>query len=154
MCVAGRDSSCRERNNSRCRSWCFCFSGKSTISGFSISSSISPSYKETKLTIKNSTCIDSETTRMSCSKTFAKWYTLFRRSPPSSESSHFSQLNNQITSTDPLNYACGELHLFTARIKAFHVHRGHIAHQSGSHTDLVPGARLWRELLLETITTP
>ena len=42
MCVAGRDSSCLDRNNSRCRSWCLSFSGRSTISGFSISSSISP----------------------------------------------------------------------------------------------------------------
>lgn len=71
MCVAGRDSSCRERNNSRCRSWCFCFSGKSTISGFSISSSISPSHEETKL-IKNRESIDFEQVRTTCSKTFAK----------------------------------------------------------------------------------
>lgn len=40
--VAGSDSSCRERNSSRCRNWCLSFSGRSTISGFSISSSISP----------------------------------------------------------------------------------------------------------------
>lgn len=42
MCVAGRDSNCLERKSSLCLSWCFCFSGKSTISGFSISSSSSP----------------------------------------------------------------------------------------------------------------
>lgn len=42
MCVAGRDSNCLERKSSLCLSWCFCFSGRSTISGFSISSSSSP----------------------------------------------------------------------------------------------------------------
>lgn len=42
MCVAGKDSSWRDRKSSRCLSWCFCFSGRFTISGFSISSSSSP----------------------------------------------------------------------------------------------------------------
>lgn len=42
MCVAGRDSNCLERKSSLCLSWCFCFSGRSSISGFSISSSSSP----------------------------------------------------------------------------------------------------------------
>lgn len=42
MCVAGKDSSWRDRKSSLCLSWCFCFSGRSAISGFSISSSISP----------------------------------------------------------------------------------------------------------------
>lgn len=42
MWVAGRDSSCLERNSSRCLSWCLSFSGRSTISGFSTSSSTSP----------------------------------------------------------------------------------------------------------------
>lgn len=94
MCVAGRDSSCRERNNSRCRSWCFCFSGKSTISGFSISSSISPSYKETKLIIKNSVGTAPEPIRMSCFKIFVKQYTLLRLNLTSSETSYFRQVNN------------------------------------------------------------
>lgn len=44
MCVAGRDSSWRDRNSSLCLSWCFCFSGRSAISEFSISSSSSPGW--------------------------------------------------------------------------------------------------------------
>lgn len=46
MCVAGKDSSWRDRKSSLCRSWCFCFSGRSAISGFSISSSSSPGWQE------------------------------------------------------------------------------------------------------------
>lgn len=51
MCVAGRDSSCLERKSSLCLSWCFCFSGRSTISGFSISSSISPTSEKINMSI-------------------------------------------------------------------------------------------------------
>lgn len=48
MCVAGRDSNCLERKSSRCLSWCFCFSGRSIISEFSISSSSSPVVQKSK----------------------------------------------------------------------------------------------------------
>lgn len=48
MCVAGKDSSWRERKSSLCLSWCFCFSGRSRISGFSISSSSSPRWRKRK----------------------------------------------------------------------------------------------------------
>lgn len=48
MCVAGKDSSWRDRKSSLCLSWCFCFSGRSAISGFSISSSSSPGREKKK----------------------------------------------------------------------------------------------------------
>lgn len=55
MCVAGRDSNCLERKSSLCLSWCFCFSGRSTISGFSISSSISPIGQKVKTDLHSAT---------------------------------------------------------------------------------------------------
>lgn len=51
MCVAGRDSNCLDRKSSLCLSWCFCFSGRSTISGFSISSSSSPVGQRSKYSV-------------------------------------------------------------------------------------------------------
>lgn len=49
MCVAGRDSYCRERKSSLWRSWCFCFSERSSSEGLSFSSSRSSVWRELEM---------------------------------------------------------------------------------------------------------
>lgn len=49
MCVAGRDSYCRERKSSLWRSWCFCFSERSGSDGLSFSSSRSSVRRELEM---------------------------------------------------------------------------------------------------------
>lgn len=61
MCVAGRDSNCRDRNSSLCLSWCFCCSD---VEGCLDSSSKSPKIHTRKHKCDANTSISSDVNQL------------------------------------------------------------------------------------------
>lgn len=111
MWVAGSDSSCRDRKSSRCRSWCFSFSGRSTISGFSTSSSTSPegySISQQGLQIAADTCPRPTERAQAQEGRLPAWHIPAQRCPEEPGPSHQDGKRRRVWHPEPVSEAAGQ----------------------------------------------